>query len=106
MLQSMTGFGKATGTYKNKSISIEIKSLNSKYLDLNLRVPNFYREKELDLRTYLSKRIPRGKVDFSLYVELPEKDKAYKINKEVVYSYFNDLEEHRAILAMIERLSE
>ncbi len=91
MLQSMTGFGKAVGSYKNKTINIEIKSLNSKHLDLNLRIPSFYREKELELRSYLSKSIQRGKVDFSLFVEIPETDKAQKINKSVVFSYYHDL---------------
>lgn len=91
MLQSMTGFGKAVGSYKNKTINVEIKSLNSKHLDLNLRTPSFYREKELELRSYISKKVQRGKVDFSLFVEIPESDKAQKINKEVVFSYYHDL---------------
>jgi uncharacterized protein (TIGR00255 family) len=91
MIQSMTGYGKATGTYKDKKITIEVKSLNSKYFDLNLRIPNFYRENELTLQKKLSKLIVRGKVDFSIYVELPPKANSTKINHEVVSTYFNDL---------------
>ena len=91
MLQSMTGYGKATGTYNDKKINIEIKSLNSKYFDLNLRMPNFYREHELTLNKKLSKLIGRGKVDFGIYVELPPKSNSAKINHEVVTTYFNDL---------------
>lgn len=91
MIQSMTGYGKATGTYKDKKITIEVKSLNSKYFDLNLRIPSFYRENELTLQKKLSKLIVRGKVDFSIYVELPPKANSTKINHEVVSTYFNDL---------------
>ncbi|MEZ7901938.1 MAG: hypothetical protein ACI8RY_000352 [Urechidicola sp.] len=91
MIQSMTGYGKATGTYKDKKITIEVKSLNSKYFDLNLRLPSFYRENELTLNKMLSKLIVRGKVDFSIYVELPPKSNSTKINHEVVTTYFNDL---------------
>lgn len=87
----MTGYGKATGTYKDKKITIEVKSLNSKYFDLNLRIPSFYRENELTLQKKLSKLIVRGKVDFSIYVELPPKANSTKINHEVVSTYFNDL---------------
>ena len=91
MIQSMTGYGKATGTYNDKKISIEIKSLNSKYFDLNMRMPGFYRENELTLNKKLSKLIVRGKVDFGIYVELPPKSNSAKINHEVVTTYFNDL---------------
>ena len=91
MIQSMTGYGKSTGVYKDKKITIEIKSLNSKYFDLNVRIPNFYKENELILQKLLSKLIVRGKVDFSIYVELPPKSNAAKINHEVVSTYFADL---------------
>lgn len=91
MIQSMTGYGKTTGTYNDKKISIEIKSLNSKFFDLNMRMPSFYRENELTLNKKLSKLIGRGKVDFGIYVELPPKTNSTKINHEVVTTYFNDL---------------
>jgi len=91
MIQSMTGYGKAIGTYKDKKITVEVKSLNSKFFDLNLRIPGFYRENELTLNKMLSKLIVRGKVDFSIYVELPPKSNSTKINHEVVTTYFDDL---------------
>ena len=91
MIQSMTGYGKATGIYKDKKITVEVKSLNSKYFDLNIRIPGFYRENELILNKMLSKLIVRGKVDFSIYVELPPKSNSTKINHETVTTYFNDL---------------
>jgi len=87
----MTGYGKAIGTYKDKKITVEVKSLNSKFFDLNLRIPGFYRENELTLNKMLSKLIVRGKVDFSIYVELPPKSNSTKINHEVVTTYFDDL---------------
>ena len=93
MIQSMTGYGKTTGTYNDKKISIEIKSLNSKYFDLNMRMPGFYRENELTLNKKLSKLIGRGKVDFNIYVELPPKSNSAKVNHEVVTTYFNDLKD-------------
>ena len=63
----MTGYGKAVKELPNKKITVEIKSLNSKQLDLAMRVPTFYREKELDIRSYLAGRIGRGKVDFAMF---------------------------------------
>jgi len=91
MIQSMTGYGKTTGTYNDKKINVEIKSLNSKYFDLNMRMPGFYRENELTLNKKLSKLIVRGKVDFGIYVEMPPKSNSAKVNHEVVTTYFNDL---------------
>ena len=66
MIQSMTGFGKASLQVAAKKITVEIKSLNSKGLDLNTRMPSIYREMELGLRNQLSQRLERGKIDFSL----------------------------------------
>lgn len=91
MIQSMTGYGKATQNINDKKVFVEIKSLNSKHLDLNLRIPSFYKEKELLIRNGLTKTITRGKVDLSLYVELPESSKSLKLNPEIVKTYFNDL---------------
>ena len=68
MIQSMTGFGKASLQLPTKKITVEIKSLNSKGLDLNTRMPSVFREMELGLRNQISQRLERGKVDFSLYV--------------------------------------
>ena len=79
MIQSMTGFGKATLQLPTKKITVEVKSLNSKGLDLNTRMPSVYREMELGLRTQLSSRLERGKIDFSLYVEITGEETSSKI---------------------------
>ena len=70
MIQSMTGFGKASLQLPTKKITVEIKSLNSKGLDLNTRMPSVFREMELGLRNQISQRLERGKIAFSLYVEV------------------------------------
>ena len=69
MIQSMTGYGKNVVQLPTKKITVEIKSLNSKNLDINARVPSSYREKELEIRNKLATALTRGKVDFSLYIE-------------------------------------
>ncbi|MBL7943245.1 MAG: YicC family protein [Flavobacteriales bacterium] len=91
MLRSMTGFGKAEGTAGQKKFTVEIRSLNSKQLDLNLRMPGIYREKELDLRTWLSESILRGKADALLYYESLEAEKRTSINQSLMVSYYKDL---------------
>lgn len=93
MIQSLTGFGKAVLQLPTKKISVEVKSLNSKQLDLNMRMPSFYREKELVLRTELAKHIKRGKVDFSLYAEVTGDERTYTINKSLVKGYVDQLKE-------------
>jgi len=93
MIQSMTGFGKSTLQLPTKKISIEIKSLNSKSLDLNARMPNQYREKELDMRKLIASSLMRGKVDFSLYIETTSDDTTSAINSEVVKSYMQQLKQ-------------
>ena len=91
MIQSMTGFGKQVIELSQKKISIEIKSLNSKNLDLNARMPSQYREKELQLRNLISKNMGRGKVDFSLYVEVTGETTSASINAPVVKKYIDQL---------------
>lgn len=91
MLLSMTGFGKATCELSNKKLTIEVKSLNSKQLDLNSRIPNFYREKEMEIRNLISDKLLRGKVDFSMYSELNDVESASTINADVVKSYYSQL---------------
>ncbi|WP_121665944.1 YicC/YloC family endoribonuclease [Mesonia aquimarina] len=91
MIQSMTGFGKQVIELSQKKISIEIKSLNSKNLDLNARMPSQYREKELQLRNLISKNMGRGKVDFSLYVEITGEETTASVNASVVKKYINQL---------------
>jgi uncharacterized protein (TIGR00255 family) len=91
MIQSMTGFGKASLQLPNKKITVEIKSLNSKGLDLNTRMPSVFREMELGLRNQISQRLERGKVDFSLYVEVTGEETTSKINVPIVKGYINQM---------------
>ena len=70
MIQSMTGYGKSVLHLSDKKVTIEVKSLNSKNLDLNVRMPSYYREKELAVRKELASKLVRGKVDFSIYIEM------------------------------------
>ena len=87
MLLSMTGFGKVSNDFEDKTISVEIRSLNSKQLDLNLRLPSFLREKEMDLRTELQRLLERGKVDMSVIVEYRQDAPTAVINESMVKSY-------------------
>jgi len=91
MIHSMTGYGKSILQLPTKKITVEIKSLNSKNLDLNARVPGAYREKELVLRNRISKSLVRGKVDFNVYVEISGEVANTKINEAVVNQYINQL---------------
>ena len=91
MIHSMTGFGKASLQLPTKKITVEIKSLNSKGLDLNTRMPSVFREMELDLRNQISQRLERGKVDFSLYVEVTGEETTSKINVPIVKGYINQM---------------
>lgn len=87
MIQSMTGYGKCILELPSKKITIEVKSLNSKNLDINARVPSTYREKEMALRDLIGKSLTRGKVDFNLYVEITGEEVTTVINEEVVKDY-------------------
>lgn len=89
----MTGYGKSVLQLPTKKISIELKSLNSKSLDLNARMPSMYRAKELGIRKVIAKSLVRGKVDFSLFVEITGEDTSSKINKTVVNEYIKQLKE-------------
>ena len=93
MIQSMTGFGKSLLQLPSKKITVEIKSLNSKSLDLNARIPGQYREKELVLRNLIANSLTRGKVDFSLYVEVTAEETSSVINPAVVRAYMKQLKE-------------
>ncbi|MDL2224382.1 YicC family protein [Bacteroidales bacterium OttesenSCG-928-M06] len=93
MIQSMTGYGKAITELPNKKISIEIKSLNSKQLDINTRVPNIYREKEIEIRNILSQSIERGKVDFSIYIEHLDTQISSRVNSNAIESYHSQIKE-------------
>ena len=93
MVKSMTGFGKTTVESGNKKIVIDIKSLNSKQLDLNLRMPNLYKEKEMEIRSMVKELLDRGKVDMNIYFDSSESDKDVSINQSVVMQYFNQMME-------------
>lgn len=91
MIQSMTGYGKSVLQLTTKKVTIEIKSLNSKNLDLNVRIPSYYKEKELAVRKKLAKSLQRGKVDFSIFVEMTADETSTSINKGVVKEYMQQL---------------
>ena len=93
MIQSMTGFGKASLHLPNKKITVEVKSLNSKGLDLNVRMPSLYREMELGLRTQLASRLERGKVDFSIFIESTAEQTTTKVNAPIVRAYISQLKD-------------
>lgn len=93
MIVSMTGYGKTIVQLPQKKVTIEVKSLNSKNLDLNVRIPTIYKEKELDIRKLLSKELVRGKVEFSIYIEVTGEETTTRINKEIVNSYIDQLRE-------------
>ena len=92
MIQSMTGYGKTVLQLPTKKITIELKSLNSKNLDLNVRIPAYYREKELHIRKKLASALVRGKVDFSVFIENNGVELSSKINENVVKEYMNQLQ--------------
>jgi len=87
----MTGYGKTVLQLPTKKITIELKSLNSKNLDLNVRMPSYYREKELDIRKKLASHLDRGKIDFSVYIEDNGGEVSSKVNESVVREYMNQL---------------
>lgn len=93
MIQSMTGFGKATLQLPSKKITVEVKSLNSKGLDLNVRMPSVYREMELGLRNEIALQLERGKIDFSIYIEMNGEQTSTKINVPIVKAYINQMRE-------------
>lgn len=94
MIQSMTGFGKASAEMPDKKINIEIKSLNSKALDLSTRIAPQYRDKEMQIRNEISKALERGKVDFSLWIEKKESaETATPINAALVEGYYNQIKD-------------
>ena len=91
MILSMTGYGKAVATFGNKKIYAEVKSLNSKAIDLSTRIAPLYREKEMEIRTLIAQQLERGKIDFSLWVEEESTALATPINKALVESYYQQI---------------
>ena len=93
MIQSMTGYGKSVLQLPGKKITIELKSLNSKNLDMNCRMPSMYREKELGIRKQFANSLVRGKIDFSLFVEMTGDASSTQINKNIVSQYIHQLKD-------------
>lgn len=93
MILSMTGFGKAVATFNEKKISVEIKSLNSKALDLSTRVAPLYREKEMEIRQMIQQKVIRGKVDFAIWIEKDAATEAAPINVALIENYYRQLQD-------------
>jgi uncharacterized protein (TIGR00255 family) len=93
MIKSMTGYGKAFAETRQKKITIEIKSLNSKQLDLNTKLPWLYKEKEPEIRNLISQKLDRGKIDFVVYFDMLDEEVATVINKSAVRNYYNQFKE-------------
>ena len=93
MIQSMTGYGKTVVTYKEKKIHVEVKSLNSKSLDLSTRISPLYREKEMEIRQKIAKALVRGKIDFSIWIEKEAGTDATPINTLLVENYYKQIKE-------------
>src|ERR1035437_713260 len=98
MIKSMTGYGKAIAETPQKKITIEIKSLNSKQLDLNTKLPWLYKEKEPEIRNIISQRLDRGKIDFSIYCDMLDDEVVTVINKSAVRNYYNQFKDIAAEL--------
>lgn len=92
MIKSMTGFGKAEFEVNNKKFILELKALNSKQIDINVRIPAVYREKEIEIRKELAEKLLRGKVDLTIYVESHGEDSNSKINEPILKGYFAQLQ--------------
>jgi uncharacterized protein (TIGR00255 family) len=93
MIKSMTGYGKAIAETPNKKITIEIKSLNSKQLDLNIKLPWLYKEKEPEIRNLISQKLDRGKIDLTIYFDMHDEEVTTAINKSAVKSYYRQFED-------------
>lgn len=112
MIQSMTGYGKAVTESSDKKITIEIRSLNSKSMDLSTRLPYLYKKKELEIRKYISEQLQRGKIDLSINTETTTTNKAQQINGSIIKSYIEEFKEivpdatDAELLAIVMRLPE
>ena len=102
MILSMTGYGRAETEVLNKKISVEIKSLNGKQFDINLRIPSIYKDKEIDIRNKLSQIIERGKVDFTIGVDSSDRLSVNRINRIAVEGYYAEMKEITQILKVNE----
>ena len=103
MIQSMTGYGKSVAELPDKKINVEIKSLNSKAMDLSTRIAPVYREKEMEIRNELARVLERGKVDFTLWIEKKDSEQsATPINQELVSAYYKRIKEISAVTGITE----
>ncbi len=100
MIQSMTGFGKATAELEKRKITVEVKSLNSKQLDLSVRIANLYKEHEMEIRNQLSRQLERGKVDFLIYIENIGNETSTQINQNLIEGYFNQIKDSASKLGI------
>jgi len=91
MLLSMTGFGRTTSTYQDKEITVEVRSLNSKYTDIRMKLPQNYREKEPNLRKLLTENIERGKIEFMMEINSPDGEEEYSLNRPLLEKYYREL---------------
>jgi uncharacterized protein (TIGR00255 family) len=92
MIKSMTGYGKAVAEFEKKQITVEMRSVNSKQLDVNMRIPGLYREKELELRQLIAQKAERGKIDFSVSLDNQGDEKSVALNRHLVKAYFHELQ--------------
>ena len=99
----MTGFGKSSGIVGNKKVSIEIKSVNSKQLDLFMKLPGFFREKEMDLRAVLSKTIERGKAECLIQYESLDALASVQLNTDLIKAYLQELKSLAAAESVLEQ---
>lgn len=90
MILSMTGFGKVSDTYQTKKVSVEVRSLNSKSLDLMVRTAPYYRELESEIRKIIGEELDRGKIDFSLNIDSLGENKSFSLNQELATAYYKD----------------
>jgi uncharacterized protein (TIGR00255 family) len=102
MLLSMTGYGRVSHPYGDKTINVEVRSLNSKYTDIRLRLPQNYREKESDLRRVLAERLERGKIDFAMDISSHQGDDGYGLNQALFRKYFRELSKLREELHIVD----
>jgi len=91
MILSMTGFGQSSGTFQNRQIAVEIKSLNGKTADIRVKMPMYYKEKEMEIRKTIMKKLARGKIDLSISVSSETEDVEYSLNTKLFKKYVNDL---------------
>ena len=98
MLMSMTGYGKATGSFEGKKVTVELRSLNSKSLDLNMRLASAYKELEPQLRNLIAEMLDRGKVDMNVQIDSTGETKSVSINKDLAQAYFKDLQEVNTLI--------